>query len=76
MDTTHILLTQASQLDYDELCRLDVLGLVDTPQHDQGEEYKEFQEQLLRSDEGWYEAALPWKCKRIKSTWVRVEQEM
>ena len=23
--------------------------------------YKEFQEQLLRSDEGWYEAALPWK---------------
>ena len=57
-DTTHMLLTQTSQLDYEELCRLDVR---DTPQHDQGEVYKEFQEQLLRSDEGWYEAALPWK---------------
>ena len=56
-----MLLTQTSQLDYEELCRLDVLGLKDTPQHDQGEVYKEFQEQLLRSDEGWYEAALPWR---------------
>ena len=60
-DTTHMLLTQTSQLDYEELCRLDVLGLKDTPQHDQGELYKEFQEQLLRSDEGWYEPALPWR---------------
>ena len=53
-----MLLTQTSQLDFEELCRLDVLGLVDTPQHDQGEVYKKFQEHLLRSDEGWYEAAL------------------
>ena len=56
-----MLLTQTSQVEYKELCRLDVLGLKDTPQHDQGEVYKEFQEQLLHSDEGWYEAALPWK---------------
>ena len=60
-DTTHMLLTQTSQPDYEELCRLDVLELNNTLQHDQGEVYKEFQEQLLRSDEGWYEAALPWK---------------
>ena len=51
-DTTHMLLTQTSQLDYEELCRLNVLELVDTQQHDQGEVYKQFQEQLLRSDEG------------------------
>ena len=60
-DTTHILLTQTIQLDYEELCRLHVLGLMDTPPHNQGEVHKEFQEQLLRSDKGWYEAALPWK---------------
>jgi len=56
-----MLLTQTSQLDYEELHRLDVLGLVNTPQPDQGEVYKESPEQLLHSDEGWYEAALPWK---------------
>ena len=48
-------------MDYEELCRLDVLGLADTPQHDQGEVYREFREQLHRSKSGWYEAALPWK---------------
>lgn len=47
--------------DSEELCRLDVLGLADTPQHDQGEVYKEFREQLSCSEAGWYEAALPWK---------------
>ena len=39
-------------------------GLVDTPQHHQSEVYDEFQEQLLLSEEGWYEAALPWKCNQ------------
>ena len=61
IDTTHMLLTQTSQLDFEELYRLDVLRLADTPQHDQGEVYKEFREQLTRSESGWYEAALPWK---------------
>ena len=61
MDTSHMLLTQTSQVDYEELCRLDVLGLADTPQHDQREVYREFREQLSRSEMGWYEAALPWK---------------
>ena len=76
-----MLLTQTSQQDYEELCRLDVLGLVDTPQHDQGEVYKKFQEHLLRSDEGWYEAALPWKgnhppltsCKQGIPSLLRLE---
>ena len=60
-DTTHMLLIQTSQLDYEELWRLDVTGLLDTPQHIQGDVCKEFQEQLLRSDEGCCEAALLWK---------------
>ena len=42
IDTTHMFLTQTSQVDYEELCKLDVLGLADTPQHDQGEVYREF----------------------------------
>ena len=56
-----MLLTQTSHLDYEELCRLDVLGLADTPQHDQGQVYSEFREQLSRNEAGWYEASLPWK---------------
>lgn len=43
LDTTPMLLTQTSHLDYEELCRLDVLGLVDSPQHDQSQVYLEFQ---------------------------------
>ena len=49
-----------STTDYDNLCSLDVLRLADTT----GQESKvlgEFQEQLTRSEEGWYETALPWK---------------
>ena len=60
IDTAHMLLTQTSQVDYEELCRLDVLGLADTPGHDQSEVHREFREQLRRSEAGWYEAA-PWK---------------
>ena len=56
-----MLLTQTSQIDYEEVCRLDVLGLVDKPQHDQGKVYREFREHLTRSEEGWYEVSLPWK---------------
>ena len=60
-DTIHMLLTQTSPVDYEELCKLDVLGLADTPQHDQDKVYREFREQLSRSEKGWYKAALPWK---------------
>ena len=60
LDTTNMLLTQTSSADYEELCRLDVLGLEDSPTGDQGVVYEEFKEQLWRSKEGWYETGLPW----------------
>ena len=37
-------LTQASSCDYENLCRLDVLGLEDTNMGDQGIVYEEFTE--------------------------------
>ena len=58
------MLTQTSQLEYEELCRMDVLGLADTPPYDQRAAYSEFKEQLVRSGEGWYETGLPWKGDR------------
>ena len=61
VDTAHMLLTQTSQTDYEQLCRLDVLGLADKPQDDQSEVYSEFKEQLHRDQSGWYETGLPWK---------------
>ena len=60
-DVSPMMLTQTSQSDYEQLCRLDVLGLSDTAEHDQGGVYKEFREQLQRSPDGWYETGLPWK---------------
>ena len=56
-----MLLTQTSQKDYEDLCRLDVLGLADTSEHDQSMVYSEFKEQLTRSPSGWYETGLPWR---------------
>ena len=61
LDMTKMLLTQTSHADYEELCRLDVLGLSDTPTNDQKNVYTEFQEQLARDKEGWYETGLPWQ---------------
>lgn len=61
LDYSATFLTQASQCDYEELCRMDVLGLADNPEHDQHGVYAELQEQLTRSEEGWYETGLPWK---------------
>jgi hypothetical protein len=60
-DHNNMMLTQTSQSDHEELCRLDVLGLSDTAEHDQSEVYREFKEQLQRSPEGWYTTSLPWK---------------
>ena len=58
-DHNTMLLTQTSQSDYEDLCRLDILGLADTPEHDQSMVHVEFKEQLQRSPEGWYETGLP-----------------
>ena len=60
-DHANMLLTQTNRVDYEELCRLDVLGLEDSPEHDQQAVYPEFREQLMRDPEGWYETSLPWK---------------
>ena len=56
------LFTQTGQSDYEELCKLDVLGLLDKADHDQAMVYEEFKEQLTRSQEGWYETTLTWKA--------------
>ena len=64
-DRNAMMLTQTSQLEYEELCRLDVLGLEDTAHDDQGAVYSEFKKQLVRSEEGWYETGLPWKGDRL-----------
>ena len=49
-------MTQTSSLDYETLCRLDVLGIADSASGDEDEVYSEFKEQLKRDEEGWYEA--------------------
>lgn len=54
-------LTQISSLDYDNLCRLDVLGLADSSIGDQAEVYAEFKEQLTRHAKEWYQTGLPWR---------------
>ena len=61
IDTTSMLLTQTSRVDYEDLCKRDVLGLADSPSGDQSVVYDEFKEQLRMSEEGWYETGLPWK---------------
>ena len=60
-DKTTVLLTQTSQSDYENLCRLDVLGIADSGESDHEMVYQDFKEQLQRSPDGWYEANLPWK---------------
>ena len=59
-DNRTVLLTQTSQVEYEQLCRLDVLGLEDSKEHDQNIVHAEFKEQLQRSAERWYETGLPW----------------
>ena len=56
-----LLFAKSSQKDYEELCRLDVLGLSDSAEHSQQTVYSEFKEQLSRSPEGWYQTGLPWR---------------
>ena len=60
-DKNVMLLTQTAQSNYEELCKLDVLGLCDTADQDQTVVFEEFKERFTRSPEGWYETTLPWK---------------
>ena len=58
-DKSVMLLTQTTQSNYEELCKLDVLGLRDSADQDQTVVFEEFKERLTRSPEGWYETILP-----------------
>jgi hypothetical protein len=60
-DKTKMFLTQTLQMDFDKLCRLDILCLADSAENDQLPVDEEFQEQLERSTKGWYETGLPWR---------------
>ena len=60
-DSNKMLLTQTCTVDYENLCRLDVLGLEDLSENDQDVVHTEFKEQLRRDPDGWYEKGLPWK---------------
>ena len=57
-----MLYSQTSQSDYEDLCRMDVLGLADASEDDQRFVHAEFKEQLYRHQEGWYETGLPWRA--------------
>ena len=61
VDLTLMFMTQTSSLQYETLCRLDVLGIADSASGDQDEVYSEFKGQLKRDEEGWYETGLLWK---------------
>ena len=61
VDLSPMFFAQTSNIDYDNLCKLDVLGLTDSSTGDQKEVYAEFKEQLTQDAEGWYETGLPWR---------------
>ena len=54
-----IYLAQSTTHDYEQLYRLDVLGLVDTSDGEQHIIYIEFKEELQGSTQGWYQTELP-----------------
>ena len=54
LDLTNVLLSQTSHVDYEELCRLDVFGLSDTPSSDQSSLYAESKEHLVLHEEGLF----------------------
>ena len=51
-DISSLLLTQTAAADYEQLCKLDVLGIQDTAIGDQTDVYEEFKKQLTLSAEG------------------------
>ena len=60
-DLFKLLLAKTSRVEYEDPCRLDLLGLKDPAMGDQEQIYNEFKEQLQRTSEGWYQTGLPWK---------------
>lgn len=60
-DLDKMFLVQTASNDYEELYRMDILGLEDKSNGDQSVVREEFLEQLSWSPEGWYETSIPWK---------------
>ena len=60
---TKMLFSKTSVHDYENLCNLDVLGVKDEHTNRDEKVYDEFQKQLGRNDEGWYETNLIWRKK-------------
>ena len=58
-------LTQSTSVDFEQLSRLDILGLADSSANDQDVVYSEFKEQLIRHPDGCYETGLPWKGNHL-----------
>ena len=58
---TSLYLTQSSAADYEQLCKLDVLGLQDTENEIDDLVYHRFKNQLRRDKVGCYETGLLWK---------------
>ena len=54
-------MAQASTSDYVSLCRLDVLGLEDSPTGDQSTVHADFLEQLKQNPHRSYTSAIPWE---------------
>ena len=61
VDLSPMFFTQTSHVAYDNLYKLDVLGLADSSTGDQAEVYAEFKEQLTQDAQGCYETGLPWR---------------
>ena len=61
-DVASMMCTQSCPAaDFDQLSRLDVLGVEDLPEGSQKSVYDEFKEQLTRREDGHYETGLMWK---------------
>ena len=62
-DKGTMLFTQTSRADFEDLCRLDILGLADTPEN-QDTVYEDFKERLERDSAGWYETFMEAQSSR------------
>ncbi|XP_065058541.1 uncharacterized protein LOC135686269 [Rhopilema esculentum] len=51
---------KSSKNDFEQLCSLDVLGLIDPPSND-SVFHEDFTQHLLKKEEGYYETRLPWR---------------
>lgn len=54
-------LLTTGQEEFEKLCLLDVLGLKDTKSTKNKNVHEDFLQQLLKTQEGFYETRLPWK---------------